>query len=187
MRLLIPSICLLLGTMPTLAQQRPNREPREPHAFLARMAGVWEAQAKFWTWTQPTAPPMEAKATINAEMIMGGRFLFQKVEGDFMGVPLEAIGVLGYDNRTGQFEAVSFDNTSTGMSLHAGRMDEDGHITLRLQYINQTTGETVERRTKRELISAHEWLETAYETRNGVERQVMEIRARRMEQGTSSR
>jgi hypothetical protein len=130
---------------------------------------------------------MEVKATINAEMIMGGRFLFQKIEGDFMGVPLDAIGVVGYDNTAGQFEAVSFDNMNTGMALHAGRMNEDGHIDLRLKYVNQTTGEIVERRTIRELISAGEWLETAYETRNGVERKVMEIRARRMEQGTPSR
>jgi Protein of unknown function (DUF1579) len=145
------------------------------------MAGDWEAHARFWTWQNPSAPPMGCTATVNAKMIMGGRFLLQNVEGYCKDQPVEAIGVIGYDNATGRYEAVSFDNRGTSMSLHLGEMNEAGDIVLRSSYKDQGTGQTVDRRTVRTLISEREWVECAYESRNGDERKVMEIRARRID------
>jgi hypothetical protein len=147
------------------------------------MAGDWEAQAAFWMWADPAAPPMKGTATVRARMIMGGRFLFQNVEGQVMGEPVEAIGVIGYDNATGRYQAASFDNMGTSISLHVGGMSDTGDIVLHRSYQDQVTGVTVNRRTVRTRISENEWLETAYETRNDAERKVMEIRARRTAKG----
>jgi hypothetical protein len=145
------------------------------------MAGDWEAHARFWTWNDPSAAPTECKATVNARMVMGGRFLMQNVEGHCMDEPVEAIGVIGYDNAAGRYEAASFDNMGTSISLHSGKMNESGDIVLYLSYRDQRAGQTVNRRTVRRMISEREWEESAHETRNGDERKVMEIRARRMD------
>jgi hypothetical protein len=130
---------------------------------------------------------MECKATVSAKMIMGGRFLFQNVEGQCMDQPLEAIGVIGYDKATGRYQAVSFDNTGTSISLHVGAMNDAGDIVLHFSYQDQATGETVHRRTVRTMISEREWVETAHETRNGEERKVMEIRGLRIEGSAPNR
>jgi hypothetical protein len=151
----------------------------EPHTALARLAGRWEAQARFWLATD-SAAPVECTAIVNASMIMGGRFLFQKVEGQCVGQPLEAIGVIGHDNATRQYQAASFSNMETSISRHAGERNEAGDIVLHLSYRDQVSGAPVTRRTVRTLISENEWVETAHETRNGAEQKVMEIRARRV-------
>ena len=181
MRTLIACLFVSLTTFPLAAQQPPPASlPGKPHAALARFAGDWEAQARFWMWTDPSAPPMEVTATVRAEMIMGGRFLFQKVQGQSMGRPLEAIGVIGYNNATARYEATSFDNMATGMARHVGEANNAGDIVLHLRYQNQAGGDTVDRRTVKTMVSSSEWIETAHEIRNGVERKVMEIRARRI-------
>jgi hypothetical protein len=113
-------------------------------------------------------------------MIMGGRFLFQKVEGLCMGQPIEAIGVIGHDNATGRYQATSFDNMGTSISLHVGERNESGDIVLHLSYQDLATGASVNRRTVRTMVSDNEWVETAHETRNGADQKVMEIRARRI-------
>jgi hypothetical protein len=123
---------------------------------------------------------MECTATVSAEMIMGGRFLLQNVKGRCMDQPVEAIGVIGYDNATSRYEAVSFDNMGTSISKHVGEMNEASDIVLHFSYVDRATGERVERRTVRKLIAEHEWVETAHETRDRQERRVMEIRATRI-------
>jgi hypothetical protein len=146
------------------------------------LAGDWQARATFWAWENQSAPSMECTALVSAEMVMGGRFLVQNVKGRCMEQPVEAIGVIGYDNATGRFEAVSFDNMGTSISKHVGEMNEAGDIVLHLNHVDRATGQTIARRTARKLISEHEWLETAHETRNNQERRVMEIRAKRVSQ-----
>ena len=145
------------------------------------MAGDWDARAKFWTWKDPSAAPMECTATVSAKMIMGGRFLLQNVEGHCMDQPVEAIGVIGYDNAIGRYQAASFDNLGTSIARHVGDMNDAGDIVLHFTYQDQATGETVDRRTVRTMLSEREWVETAHETRHGDERKVMEIRAWRID------
>ena len=181
MRRSIACLSALLCTIPVTAQDRVPASPGKPHAALARMAGDWEARAKFWIRKDPSAPSMECTATVSAKMIMGGRFLLQNVEGRCMDQPVEAIGVIGYDNATGRYEAASFDNMGTSISRHVGERNDAGDIVLHSSYQDQATGETVDRRTVRMMISEREWVETAHETHDGDERMVMEIRARRID------
>jgi hypothetical protein len=175
-------LLVLLCAIPAIAQEPPavSAAPGKPHAALARLAGDWQARATFWTWEDQSTPSMECTATVSAEMIMGGRFLLQNVKGRCVDQPVEAIGVIGYDNATGRYEAVSFDNMGTSISKHVGEINEAPDIVLHLSYVDRATGERVERRTVRELIAEHEWVETAHETRDRQERRVMEIRATRI-------
>jgi hypothetical protein len=188
MRTLVASLLLFLLVNPVASQKPlPASAPGQAHAALARLAGNWEAQARFWMSTDPSAPPTECTATVNADMIMGGRFLFQKVEGQCMGQPIEAIGVIGHDNATGRYQAASFDNMGTSISRHVGERNDAGDIVLHSSYLDQATGATVNRRTVRRMISENEWVETAHDTRNGAEHKVMEIRARRTKGSVPSR
>lgn len=188
MRMLLASLLFFLWVNPVAAQKpAPTGAPHKPSAPLDRLAGNWETRARFWNSTDPSAPPTECTATVNANMIMGGRFLFQKVTGQCMGQPLEAIGVIGYDDATGRYEATSFSNMGTGISLHVGERNDAGDIVLHLSYQDQSTGATVNRRTVRTMISENEWIEIAYETRSGADKKVMEIRARRSNASVPSR
>jgi hypothetical protein len=183
MRTLIACLPALLCANPVTAQEQvPVRTAAdEPGAPLARMAGDWDTRATFWTWKDPTAPPMECTATVSAQLIMGGRFLFQNVRGRCGNQPIEAIGVIGYDSATGRYQAASFDNMGTSISLHTGEENDAGDIVLHLSYQESSTGATVERQTVRTMISEREWVETAHETRKRDKRKVMEITARRID------
>ena len=109
------SLALAIPALAEEPEQRPSHEmaavmkaymeagtPGEPHAFLGEMAGEWEGRVTMWM--DPSAPPLESTFTSSAELIMGGRFLLENVEGDFMGLTFEGAGVLGHNNTTGQYE-----------------------------------------------------------------------------------
>jgi Protein of unknown function (DUF1579) len=183
MRRFIACLSVLLCTIFATAQERApvDASPGKPHAALARFAGDWEARATFWAWKDPSAPSMECTATVRAKMIMGGRFLLQNIDGRCTDQPVEAIGVIGYDGATRRYQAASFDNMGTSIARHVGEMNDAGDIVLHSAYRDQATGETVDRRTVRTMVSEREWLETAHETRSGHERKVMEIRAQRID------
>ncbi len=180
MRTLPPVVVLILLTS-AIAAQKPAAPalPGEAHAALARLAGTWDAQARFWLSADPSEAPTACKVKVDASLIMGGRFLFQKVDGECAGQVVEAIGVIGHDNVTGRYQAASFGTMGTDISLHVGEKNDAGDIVLHLSYQDRATGVTVQRRTVRSMLSENEWVETAHETRNGATRLVMEIRARR--------
>lgn len=183
MSALVPGLLLLLCLNSVVAQKPASASAAgDAHEVLARLAGNWEAHARFWVPTDSSAPPTECTATVNAEMIMGGRFLFQRVAGQCMGQPIEAIGVIGHDNVTGRYQAVSLSTMGTGIFHHVGDRNDAGDLVLHLSYQDRATGATVKRRTVRTMTSGSEWVETAYETRNGAEQKVMEIRARRIKE-----
>lgn len=186
---------LVAFTLPALAQEQEGagdaaREmaammeaymkagtPGEPHAALAKMAGQWEGTLKMWM--DPSAPPMENTFTSSTEMIMGGRYLLENVEGQFMGQTFEGAGVTGYNNTTGQYEAAWIDNMGTTIYRYTGEMNDAGELVLHSTFKDPTTGETVKSRTIRKMVSEDEMLETGYESRSGYERKTMEIRYRR--------
>ena len=66
------------------------------------------------------------------------------------------------------------------MTRATGVLTETGDIEFHNEITDPASGETVSRRTVLRLISEDEWLETVYETREGVERLVREIRAQRI-------
>src|SRR5262245_61512620 len=144
MKMLIVSLILLLWGDPVVAQKPPPSSTADKSdAALTRLVGNWEAQARFWMSTDSSARPTECPATVNARMIMAGRFLFQKIEGQCMGQPFEAIGVLGHDDATGRYQAVSFSSNGSGISLHSGEKNEAGDIVLHLSYQDHATGATI--------------------------------------------
>jgi len=97
--------------------------PGEQHKKLAAMAGTWEVTLKMWM--DPTKPPEESKATSTSKMIMGGRYLEEKVKGSFGGMEFLGQGLTAYDNVQKKYSYAWIDNFGTAISIATGTYDAD--------------------------------------------------------------
>ncbi len=98
--------------------------PGEPHQKLQSMEGHWNVHLK--SWAMPGAPAMESDGSAEMSMVLGGRYLRQTFTGDFMGMPFEGLGYIGYDNVKKQYFNSWMDNMSTGMMITSGHFDPAG-------------------------------------------------------------
>jgi hypothetical protein len=96
--------------------------PGPMHEMMAKTAGDWKVNTKFWM--DPAGEPMETEGKATVEMILGGRYMKSTHTGTMMGMPFEGINLQGYDNATGEFTAVWIDNMGTGFSISKGKYDE---------------------------------------------------------------
>jgi hypothetical protein len=98
--------------------------PGEPHQKLADKAGHWTYSGD--VWTTPGADPIPFDGTAEIELIMGGRYSLEKVNGQFMGRPFTAMGVWGFDNLTQTYVGAWVDNMGTGIMRYEGTASDDG-------------------------------------------------------------
>ncbi len=96
-------------------------QPGEAHKALADLAGSWEASIKMWM--DPDKPPTESKATVESKLIMGGRYLEEKVSGEFAGMKFEGQNVTAYDNLKKKYTSAWIDNMGTGIANATGSYD----------------------------------------------------------------
>jgi hypothetical protein len=96
--------------------------PGENHERLNFKVGKWEGVVKHWM--DPAAPPEEAPATAEYSWIMDGRYLQNRVNGDFGGMPFNGQAWEGYDNIKKKFFWVWIDNMGTGIMVGEGTYDE---------------------------------------------------------------
>ncbi|MGB5287812.1 MAG: DUF1579 domain-containing protein [Ignavibacteriaceae bacterium] len=96
--------------------------PGPMHEMMAKTAGEWKVNTKYWM--DPAGEPMETEGKANVEMILGGRYMKSTHTGTMMGMPFEGINLQGYDNATGEFTAIWIDNMGTGISVSKGKYDE---------------------------------------------------------------
>lgn len=149
--------------------------PGEMHRALARTAGEWTAEVRMWMGPEPTVS--EARTTV--EPIMNGRFVKETVKSDFMGKPFHGVSIIGFNNVTGEVEAVWYDDHSTGIYVYRGSMNEDGtELKLKGKYKDPSSGEWITTRSVRKIMG-DEMRDTAWETRDGEEKKTMEITYRR--------
>jgi hypothetical protein len=147
------------------------------HRALEKMAGEWDVTMKMWM--DPDADPMVIEFTASSEMALGGRFLVEEVTGDFMGQPFEGYNVTGYNNLTGEYEAVWLDNMSTALLRSTGSMNEAGDEFVSWgTMVDPVTGEEVKSRGLIRIMG-DEMTAEAFEVRDGVERKTMEFHYKR--------
>lgn len=173
---------LCLWAPPAAAQQEMDAamaawekagQPGAHHKHLAALAGTWEAETKFWM--DPSGEPTVSPATIEYRMIMNGRYLEETIKSDFMGQPFTGRGLYGFNNVTGEVEAVWIDDTSTGIFQYTGSISDDGtEIALKGKYKDPVTGEWKENRSVMR-ISKDMLHYAGYEMEGGEEWKVMEI------------
>ena len=153
--------------------------PGDEHARLAKMAGNWECDVKMFM--APGEPPTESKATAKYAMGMGGRYLIEHVDGDFMGSPFEGMGITGYDNAAKQYVFAWIDSVGTGIMRGTGTYDAD-HKVLNTQSwtVDPMTGKEKKARGRETYVDADTKIAEMWDTLpDGTEFKMMEITYRR--------
>jgi len=115
--------------------------PSEAHKKLEGIVGTWDTTVKMWQ--TPDAPVQESKGTSMNKMVLGGRWLEQSYEGQFMGMPFNGIGYTGYDNYKKQYVGMWMDTSSTAAMMSTGMADPAGKtMTFTGSMDNAMTGKT---------------------------------------------
>lgn len=109
-----------------MAAWMESMQPGKPHEMLSKLVGDWEVRTQMFMGRD--ADPMETIFQSSAEMTMGGRYLEQRGKGSFMGMSMDSLLVLGYDNVRQLFHATMFDSTGTGVRTLYGNLDETGRV-----------------------------------------------------------
>lgn len=133
-RLMAPFMAsiLALAILPALAEDAPDHDammaawtkamtPGPEHQALATLGGAWKMTTTYWL--DPSAPPEVSEGRAERRMILGGRVLEERVDGQMMGDTFQGIAQTGYDNVTGRYWATWTDDMSTGITLLYGRDD----------------------------------------------------------------
>ncbi len=128
-------------------------------------------------WEYPGAEPSPFEGKAQAKMIMGGRYLVEKVEGPLMDMPFKGMGIFGYDNMTGSYSGAWVDNMGTGVLRYEAAPSDDGTINWFGQQPDVMTGKYVTVRSTDEMPDADHKVHRAYATGpDGKEFLMMEIR-----------
>jgi len=104
--------------------------PGPEHAEMAKFAGNWNMTGKMWM--DPSAPPQETSGKVTWKMIMDGRFMVEKLEGQpmFPGAPnFQGMNVCGFNNVTKKYFFSWIDNASTG-TMYGEGVSTDGGKTI---------------------------------------------------------
>jgi hypothetical protein len=116
-------------TAEQVARMRAMSAAGAEHEVLAKMAGRWDQETRYWS--QPGGEPVVTRGTAENRMILGGRFLESRSQSDLMGMAFESLTLLGYDRRHGRYTLQQLDNSGTYYVTAAGhRAADTGVITL---------------------------------------------------------
>ena len=131
-----PLIAQESGGMPPEAIKAMT--PGEHHKHLEMLAGEYTMLGK--AWMAPGEEPSEFTGTRTAEMILGGRYLRETVDSEFMGWPYEGFGLFAYDNTAERYIYTWVDNMATTVTTAYGNCSADGTWTLEGEHIDPMTG-----------------------------------------------
>jgi hypothetical protein len=95
--------------------------PGEQHKKLEPFVGTFDV--KVTSWMAPGAPPAESSGTAVDSWVLGGRYVQEMFDGQFMGQPFSGIGYTGYDNIKKAYVSTWMDNMSTAVMLTKGTME----------------------------------------------------------------
>ncbi len=149
--------------------------PGDNHALLKFRVGSWDAKVKMWM--QPGTPPMESPATSEATMVMDGRYVVEKVQGTFNGMPFEGIATIAYDNGLKKFVSTWIDNMGTGIMFAEGSYDAGKKsFSYSAKSTDPMTNKTISTRSVERIIDDNTWVVEMYgPAPDGKEFQMMEI------------
>ena len=100
------------------AEGFPPVERGPEHKVLGTLVGSWDAKVKFY-FPDPTKPS-ESKGTMTRKLILGGNFLHESFQGEFVGKKFAGVALIGFDVNKKIFETVWCDSMSTSMTLSKG-------------------------------------------------------------------
>jgi hypothetical protein len=137
--------------------------PAEVQKMIAKWDGEWNEAITMWQ--APGAPEQKMEATCVNKMILGGRYQEARHSGNFMGMPFEAIGTLGWDNAGKKFVNSWIDNMGTGIAFMEGTWDEASKSAeMRGKMTDPMTGNTINIRQVLKIIDDNTQEVTQYTT-----------------------
>jgi hypothetical protein len=154
--------------------------PGAPHQQMAKLAGKWTTSNTMWM--DESQPPMTQTGTAEYTLALGGRYVTQNYKSEMMGMPFEGIGTLGYDNFRQRYFSTWIDNMGTGLMTATGTANAAGNeITYTGTMDDPMTGEKDKKfREVVKIAGPDAFTFEMFETRQGKERRVMEIKHTRM-------
>ena len=159
------------------AQQQAWMEYMTPgpmHEMMAKTAGDWKTTIKYWM--DSSGDPMVSEGTSKSEMILGGRYLKETSNSTVMGMPMEGISIIGYDNSTKEFTSVWIDNMGTGTTVAKGTYDEETKtITLYGSMVDPMTGKDTKYREVINIVDDNHHVFEMYVDQDGQEVKNMEV------------
>jgi hypothetical protein len=103
--------------------------PGDMHKKLDYFAGEWTTTTRMWM-NGHDAPPTETAGTSSAKWILGGRYIMAEHTGSIMGMPMEGLHIIGFDNYKNKFVNVWIDNMNTNMLYSEGLLDMTGDVLI---------------------------------------------------------
>jgi hypothetical protein len=148
--------------------------PGEAHKALQPLVGTWQAKVKMYAKPGEAA---ESEGTMVRKWILDGRFLEEKFEGNFGGLPFKGIGLTGHDNIKKKYTGLWVDSISTSMITSEGTYDADAKtFTYTAEHYDPQIKAKVKTRDVVRLIDADTIEQKMYKTPpDGKETMTMEI------------
>ncbi|WP_166828008.1 DUF1579 domain-containing protein [Thalassoroseus pseudoceratinae] len=99
--------------------------PGTEHKQFRRMVGDWKTKTTSY-YPNPEKPTV-TEGSAKFRMILGGRFLQQRFQGEYEGKPYTGIGISGYDKATKKYVGSWMDTMGTGIMSTTGKYNEETH------------------------------------------------------------
>ncbi len=96
--------------------------PGPHHKAFEKRVGEWDAVIKLWAG--PGAEPMMSEGKCTYEIVLGGRFLTQQMEGTIMGMPFVGMGISGFDKTKGKHTSFWIDSAGTASVYSEGECSD---------------------------------------------------------------
>lgn len=111
-----------------MAKMMEMAKPGAAHAELAARAGEWTVDYKY-RWS-PDAPWTTAQGTVASKPVLGGRYLMEEHAMEMMGMPMQGLLFLGFDNSAQEYTSLWMDTSSTWWVEARGRKSADGSTSM---------------------------------------------------------
>lgn len=105
-----------------MAKAQKYTQPGEHHKKLERFVGEWDMEMRI---TMQGAPGTATQGTSSIKWLMPGRWLQMQGTGSMMGLPLNTITLLGYDNFKQSYVTTSISSIDTAMNRSEGDFTPD--------------------------------------------------------------
>ncbi|MGD9690083.1 MAG: DUF1579 family protein [Phycisphaerales bacterium] len=103
----------------------PDRQPEPERRMLGESAGVYDVEMS--VYLEPGAEPVKIKAKATREMILGGRFLLERLQSTDPERPYASMCVIGFNPDAlegARLEIVRYNTMSASTMPEAGKWDE---------------------------------------------------------------
>lgn len=149
-------------------------KPVAEHQRLAELSGPWNVTTSLWFG--PEAPEQKSTGSGSGRMILGGRFL--QLDTTVRGaMNHEAVTIMGYDRRTGEYTMFGIDTLGTYSITAKGRYDARRQaIVLDGSYAQPPSGNEQKYRFVLTSPSSREHLMTLFFEMDGKDVRVAETR-----------